>query len=259
MSHLRPPYVRLALLLLGAAVLSACGGGGGGSEDKPAGPCESGGGPTIVLTGRVEYVRLVLGIGGIGPSTETVPARHVDVEVHNATSGTCYGRTSTDAAGNYTLVCDPPAGATIEVIAYSRTLADPFRDLIVHDANPPALNSHSETDTFFHASSPFAAVGGTVDVTVPYTGGPSNRPSIGFAVLDTLITCWDGATAALGTGLDRCHAYTRVGNNFALNQTSYYNNGTKSLAFLGGSAGLPDASDTDYFDDAVIAHEFIHY
>lgn len=250
-----------ALLVCLALCTAACGGGTGdsGPPPEPIGPCGSGGGPLITVSGQVSYVRPVLGITGLGPATETRSARHVDVEVHNAATGACYGRGSTDATGFYSLDVDPPVGAAIEVVAYSRTLADPARDLIVHEADPPFSNLHSETNAFFHASTPFVAATTTADILVPYTGGPTNRPSIGFGVLDTVITSWDASTAAIGASLPRCHVYTRLGNNFALGQTSYYDHSVRSLAFLGGSAGLPDNSDTDYFDDAVVAHEYMHY
>jgi len=251
------PVVAAALLLLLAGGCGAAGGGGGGA--KPAGPCGSGGGPLITVSGQVHYVRLVLGAGGIGPATQTRPARFIDVEVREPGGGACFGRTSTDATGAYSLVVDPPAGSSIEVLALSRTLADPQRDVFVHEANPPFYDSHSETDVYQYASAPFTATTTSVGITVPYTGGPANRPAIGFGLADTLITCWDEARAALGAVLPRCHAYTRLGNNFTLGQTSYYSPGVRALAFLGGSTGLPDNSDTDYFDDAVVAHEFMHF
>ena len=262
MTTLRPTsrVLLAAAALLAAASLAACGGAaGGGGGGGPAPTCVSGGGPAIALSGQVQYVRLVLSLGGIGPGTQTLPARFVDVEVRNAADGTCYGRTSTDATGNYALVVDPPAGSNVEVIAFSRTLADATRDLIVHEAPPPVFNTHSETNAFAYASAPFAAASGIRNLVVPYTGGPPNRPSIGFGLLDTLITCWDELAVAIGNVLPRCHAYTSVGNNSTLGGTSYYSHGARALAFLGGSAGLPDNSDTDYFDDAVVAHEFVHF
>ena len=260
MTTSRPTPTPLPALLLAVLLAGGCGtSGGGGGGSKPAGPCESGGGPVITLGGQIQYVRLILTTSGLGPATQTLPARHVGVEVRAAGGGACYGRTSTDGSGNYSLVVDPPAGSQIEVRALSRTLADPLRDVFVHEADPPYVDTHSEINVFQYASAPFTAATTTKGFTVPYTGGPSNRPAIGFGLLDTLLTCWDEARAALGPILPRCHAYTRLGNNFTLGQTSYYSPSARALAFLGGSSGLPDNSDTDYFDDAVVAHEFMHF
>jgi len=263
---LSPTWLRLlagplAAIVLGLA-LSACGGGGVGLPPDPADPvgtCGSGGGPPVTLTGRVRYIRLVLGPLGLGPGTQTRAARHVDVEVRNAVSGACYGRGSTNASGDYSLTVMPAAGATIEVVALSRTLEAPGYDIFVHAADPPNSNTHSETNVFSYASAPFLAASQTADITVPYNTGPASRPSIGFGLLDTCVTCWDALAGANATPTERAHLYTRVGNNFVLQNTSYYSTSTRSLAILGGASGLPDDSDTDYFDDAVAAHEFQHF
>jgi len=248
-----------AAALLLALSLSACGGGGGGGGGAQVGTCGGGGGPSLTITGHVLYTRLRLGPSGLGPATENRPARFIDVEVRDAGTGGCYGRTSTDATGAYALLVTPPVGATLVVDVFSRTLVAGGRDLVVHEANPPSFDVHSETNAFTYASAPFPAAGGVHDLTVPYDTGPANRPSIGFGLLDILITCWDEAVGAIGSTLPRCNAYTQIGNNFTLSNSSFYNAGSDALAFLGGSAGVPDASDTDYFDDAVVAHEFSHF
>ncbi len=215
--------------------------------------------PPLTHTAPVPSPRLTLSLSGLGPATENRPARFVDVEVRDTSSQTCYGRTSTDATGAYSILITPPPGATLAIDVFSRTLVDVARDLVVHEANPPSFNVHDETNAFTYASAPFAAAGGVQDLIVPYDTGPANRPSIGFGVLDTLITCWDEAVAAIGTSLPRCNAYTQLGNNFVLGNSSFYNGGAGAIAYLGGSGALPDNSDTDYFDDGVVAHEFSHF
>ncbi len=256
----RPPHLlALAAALLGALLSSACGSGGGIPTGDKIGTCAANGGPPITISGQVLYTRLRLSAAGLGPATENRPARFVDVDVRSTGGESCFGRTSTDASGNYSIVVAPPVGTQLVVEVFSRTLEDPTRDLIVHEANPPTFNVHSETNAFRHASSAFLAASSTRNLTVPYDTGPANRPSIGFGMLDTLITCWDGAVGALGAPLDRCNAYTRVGNNFSLSGTSFYSHTARAIAILGGASGSPDNSDTDYFDDAVVAHEFMHF
>ena len=261
----RPPFSRTGLrclvLALGVLFTAGCGGGGGTAPQPPptAGICGSGGGPLITVSGTILYERLVLSTAGLGPARQNRPARFVDVEVRAAGGGACYGRTSTNAAGGYSLVVDPPAGSSVEVTVFSRMLADPSRNLTAHDAIAPTFNAHSELNVFFYASGSFSAASQVVDFTVPYTACPPNRPSIGFGLLDTAITCWDRAAAASGTSLEAVHLYTRTGNNALLGNVSFYSHTARAISLLGGAAGLLDNSDTDYFDDAVVAHEFSHF
>ena len=113
----------LPLALLG---LTACGSSGGG-DGLPAGPsvtscggafgpCGGGTGPAITIQGRILYERLIASAAGLGPGTETRPARYIDVEVRSAGGSTCFGRASTDANGDYALIVTPDAGTEL---AYS--------------------------------------------------------------------------------------------------------------------------------------------
>jgi hypothetical protein len=245
-----------------AAALPACGGGGGGGGlGGGPGGCSAGGGPPIQVSGTILYQRLQSTAIGIGPLLETRPARFVDVEVRAEGGGTCYGVTHADALGDYSLLVMPPTGTSIEVRVWSRTADDPSREITTHDADPPVFNSHSSANVFSHASTPFPASGPMiVDLTVPYNpGSSSSRPSIGFGVLDTLVTCWDALATAGGLTPTPLHAYTRLGNNAALQSTSFYRPSAFAMGILGGAAGNLDNSDTDYFDETVLAHEFCHH
>lgn len=263
---MRSRLIPALILALGLVFLAGCGGGGGGSGSVGGGPplatCVTGGGPPINVSGTILYERLTLTPGvGLTLPLITKAARFVDVEVRIAGGGTCYGQTSTDASGAFNITVMPPAGSTLEVAVFSRTLADGQRDVVVHNSLPPPGATHTPTDAFTHVSGTFAAVGTpTIDFTVPYNPGTNDRPSIGFAVIDILLTCRDKVAATPGVPIiPRCDAYTSLGNNFSLFGTSYYDGGRQLLAILGGANGNLDNSDTDYFDDAVIAHEFHHF
>ncbi|MDF1699736.1 MAG: pre-peptidase C-terminal domain-containing protein [Planctomycetota bacterium] len=258
----------LVLLLSAALLLASCGSSGG--DTAPAGPsittcggafgpCGGGTGPVITIQGRILYERLLYTTSGLGPGSETRPARHIDVEVRSVGGGTCFGRASTDANGDYALLVTPDAGTQIEVAVFSRTSVSAAHDLTVHEADPPSFNVHSQNDVFCAASTAFTAQSRTVDLTVPYGNDPVRRPSIGFGLIDTLVGQVDGVQAALGRNLPALHAYTRIGNNASIFNTSYYSHGLQSIAILGGAAGLPDTTDTDYFDEAIVAHEFHHF
>ena len=248
-------------LLAGHLLLAACGGGGGdGGTTQPA-PTTCGGllGTPFTLAGQVRYQRLQLGPGGIGPSTEWRAARFVDVEVLDSTGTTCFGRTFTDASGGYALTVAPPDGAALQIAVHARTFEDPNRDITVHDAGIPTSNSHDPNTAWRFATTTTAAPGTVIaDVDVPYNGHPE-RPGAGFGLLDTMITCLDQVAIALGHGVGDVHAYVSLGNNFALSGTSFYRASVNVLAILGGANGNLDNSDSDYFDDAVVAHELGHY
>ncbi|MGI9556385.1 MAG: PPC domain-containing protein [Solirubrobacterales bacterium] len=256
--------VSAVVVSLLALALTACGSGGGGGGAPPLGPgdkvgtCASAGGPPVTIQGRITYERLRLSLLGLGPATEIRAARHIDVELRSATSGACYGRTSTDANGDYQLIVLPAAGESVELAVFSRTLEAADHDILVHNALPPFAPPHSETNVFSHVSSAFAAASTTVDLLVPYRISQTDRPGAGFGLLDTLVTCSDRLAATGVSPNETVHAYTRVGNNGLLG-TSYYSHTSRSLAILGGASGLEDDSDTDYFDDAVVAHEFMHF
>ena len=275
MVALHPPFpvartsVLALLLAVAVGLLPGCGSGGGGPviPTGPAvttcggsfGPCGGGTGPVITIQGRILYERLVATATGLGPATETRPARYVDVEVRSAGGDTCYGRTSTDANGDYAILVTPDAGTNVEVAVFSRTTSSAQHDLTVHRADPPSGNFHNNNDVFCRASMPFVAASSTVDFTVPYGSDPSDRPSIGFGVLDTLAGQVDQVQAALATTLPALHAYTRLGNNASIFNTSFYSHNARAIALLGGAAGLVDSTDTDYFDESIIAHEFHHF
>jgi hypothetical protein len=214
----------------------------------------------MVVTGTVSFERLPIGGAGLGPGLVTLPARFVDVELTHAFASTCYGQASTDATGAFTILANPPAGTTLKVVAYSRTDYDALRNVTVHNALPPFSNAHTNADCFSSSSAQFpAGVAQMANVLVPYNpGNLSTRPAIGFGALDVLVTCAERIRASTGETPPLCHAYTQLGNAGSTG-TSFYNDGAKALTLLGGMAGQLDTSDTDYFDDGVIAHEYGHF
>lgn len=262
---LRRTPLRSLVALLAATLLAGCGGGSGSNPSGPLNPtptCGSATGVPILVTGVIRYERLSLSpTTGLGGSLLILPARHVDVEIRSPGGGACFGRASTNPSGQYSITILADVGTVLEVAAHSRTVADPTRDVFVHDGNtPPPTGNHAGDDAFAATSGQFsAAVSNAVDFTVPWNPGSTvYRPSIGFAVLDTLITCWDTVVAAGSGALPTLHAYTRLGNNGVIG-SSFYSTTGNAIAIKGGAAANLDGSDTDYFDDPVIAHEFGHY
>ena len=256
----RPPRVWLAVCA--AFLLGACGNGSTTTPPPGGGTipgCAGGDGPFRVISGTVRYERLVLKTSGLGPEREMKPARFVDVEVQRDEDGACLGRTSTNASGGYSVAVAVADGTVLRVVAISRTAFDPVRDYTVHQADPPVVNAHDPNNAFSHGVGGIPGFGAqTVDIDVPY-GPDMSRPAIGFGVLDTIVTCMDQVRTAIApTALQPVHAYTRLGNNGLLG-ASFYRPGANAIAILGGAAGNLDTSDTDYFDDPVVAHELGHF
>jgi hypothetical protein len=216
----------------------------------------------MTVSGTVTFQRLqIQGFPArLGPALVTKPARFVDVEVRSL-AGACYGSTSTDATGAYSLVVRPPAGTSLQVYAWTRSEYDALRNVTVHNDLAPSVNTHCNGNVFRHASSTFPeGANATVNFLVPYNPGhASNRPSIGFNVYDVLVGCTEGIRLATGTVPPVCHAYVKLGNNADLGGVSFLGISENALSILGGAAGLLDTSDTDYFDDGVVAHEYHHF
>ena len=244
-------------LLPALVLLVACGCGGSSGGGDGAVPI------TVDVTGTIRYQRLTL-VPNVGLDLPLVsrPARFVDVVVRSASGGVVYGTTSTAADGSYAVSFVAPSGTLLEVVPFSRTDLDPSRQITVHNAFLPLSNFHSPLNAFSQASAPAAAAANvTVDVTVLYpVGAPDGtpRPAIGFGTLDVLVTCYDTAMATPGMTLGDVHCYTQLGNNGTPGSGTFYSDGVKAIHLLGGASGNLDGSDTDYFDDAVIAHEFGH-
>ena len=257
----RTPWSRAAVLA--GLLLASCGGGGGGGGGTGGGvggggSCVAGTGPLVTITGTVLYERKALTAGGLSAGLVARPARWVDVELIESGTGTCYGATSADATGAYVLVGNPPQGTTVSVVAYSRTDYDPLRNVTAHSALPPSSNVHTNADCFSQASTPFSAASATVNLTVPYNpGDPNYRPSIGFGLLDILLGCSEAIRTSVSETPPLCHAYTQLGNGGATG--TYYDSFAHALSVLAGMAGDLDGTDTDYFDDGVVAHEYGHF
>ena len=261
-------FARLALALLLGTVALGTGCGGSGSDAPPGGgggggtipACAGTTGPFRVLSGVVRYERLVLKPTGIGPETELRPARYIDMEIRAQADGACLARGTTDGNGAYAISLGVPDGTVMQVVVFSRTAFDPARDYTVHQADPPLIDVHDPNNVFTHVVGDVPGMGSqVVDVTVPYAGAPG-RPAIGFGLLDTIATCMDQVALAVAPRpVGPVNAYTRLGNNGALGGVSFFRPIARALAVLGGAAGNEDNSDTDYFDDAVVAHELGHH
>ena len=262
MKHIAAGLVFLAL--------SACGGGGDG-----------GGGPapvTVTVSGRITFDRVpfstTVGNGLDYAQTVEKPARRVVVEALQP-NGIVIDTTSTDESGNYTLSVSSGADVFIRAKAQSvvsGTTGAPAswnvsvrnntsnNALYVLDSSVFNVGTSAQTRNLRAAS----GWGGT-----SYT---STRAAAPFAVLDTIYSsirfvvdhggyagafpALDVFWSALNTASYACQpAAGCIGTTGYELSGPVFSNGIYVL----GDASLDTASDTDEFDQHVLAHEFQHY
>jgi len=264
--------------ILGIALaLSACGGsgGGGGGGNPPAG--------NVTVSGRITFDRVpfsaTLGNGLDYAQIFESPARQVVVEALRS-NGALIASTATDVNGIYSV--QVPAGTDVRIRAKAQSVVN-------STAAAPASWSVSVLDnTSGNATTGYGLY--VLDSTVFNSGsaaqtrdlraasGWSNgayrsaRAAAPFAVLDTVYAAirfvveQGGYTGAFPS-LDLYWSPLNMASaDFAptdglIRTTGYYTfqNGVGDGIYVLGNAGLGSASDTDEYDQHVIAHEFHHY
>lgn len=266
-----------ALLTL---LLAACGGGGGGggSSSGGTGPTPPG---TGTVTGQVTFERIpyrtTSGVYSLDMAAGAQsPARGVVVELLPAGGGTALATTVTDANGNYSLSVN--AGTSVQLRVRAK--------LTENNASPAytvtVVDNTSNNAPYVWDGTTFAAAAGTTTRNVSFASGwdaatsayiDANRAAAPFAILDTLykaITTIRNADAAATFPELKVHWSTRnkpVNTPFQVSSgninTTFYTStasGTGADAMEAGIYVLGDAAtDTDEYDEAVIAHEYGHY
>jgi len=235
--------------------------------------------PTSVnVSGRIAFERVpfsnTLGSGLNYPGTFEAPAREIEVELLQASSGAVLGTTVTDANGNYSFTTTPNMQVFVRAKARTRHTGVTGRpaswDIAVrNNTNADALyvldGGSFNTGIANQTRNLTATTGWGGGFSGVYTGPRSAAP---FAILDTL---YAAAQFVISQGdasvqLAPLNAYWSTNNvptdgNFDLGQigtTLYYPVGTQGVdagIYVLGAAN----NDTDEFDQHVIAHEYTHY
>lgn len=269
--------------LVSTLLLAACGGGGGGGTSSGGGPGPTGPTPPGVgtVTGQVTFERIPYRTTGsvyaldMGGGVQ-VPARGVVVELLPGGGGTPLATTVTDANGNYTVSVNAGTSVQLRVRAkLTEASANPSYTITVVD-------NTSNNAPYVWDGTTFAAAAGTTTRNVSFAAGwdaatgayvDANRAAAPFAILDTLykaVATIRAADPALVFPALTIHWSTRnkpVNTPFQVSSgnlgTTFYSSeasGTGADALGAGIYVLGDAAtDTDEFDEAVIAHEFGHY
>jgi hypothetical protein len=205
----------------------------------------------VTISGAVTFARVPFnamrgeGLNYLGERQD--PARNITVNaISNATS---LATTTTDSAGNYSLLV--PANTQISIQAQAEMLQFKVRDV------------DNSTTPYNYAGAAFnsGAAASTQNLTIPSGWNAvtriadSTRASAPFAILDTVYKAYNFILAVAPTAvfpqLTLDWAPTNPGSETFYDSAS----GNDRRIVLAGEADV----DTDEFDEHVIAHEFGHY
>jgi hypothetical protein len=269
----RARIVVVAPLLL--VVLCACGGGGGGGsgdglQAPPAAPPT-----TVTISGQVTFDKVPFGTGAnaglLFAQAVRAPARGVTVEAIAAGGATVLGSAVTDSNGRYSIAVPASTSLFVRARAEMRRAGTPGWTVSVRDnTSDNAMYALDGTS----ADSGVAA--GTRDLHASATAAAGGvRPAGPFSLLDAV---WQAQQLVLGadaaTVFPELRLYWSV-NNVACTPAANFCDGTASARARGeiGTSFYQDlagqgpsiyvlgalASDSDEFDQHVVAHEWGHY
>ena len=268
----------LALVTL----LAACGGGGGGSSSSGGnggvGPTPPGNG---TVSGQITFDRVPYrtsgGVNALDFAAATqAPARGVVVELLPGGGGTALATAVTDSTGRYSMSVN--AGTSVQLRVRAK---------LTEAATTPAftvtvVDNTSANAPYVFDGTTFTAAAGTTTRNVNFASGwnattsayvDADRAAAPFAILDTLykaITAIRAADSAASFRDLKVHWSTRnkpVNTPFQVTtgniNTTFFtavSSGTGADAVEAGIYVLGDAAtDTDEYDESVIAHEYGHY
>ena len=275
--------LRGSCALLFAALLVSCGGGGGSSPFVPpggGGGGGGGGGPPVTVSGSITFDRVPFsatarqGLDFAG--VVQAPVRGATVEAVQSAGQVVLATTTTDANGAYSLSVAGSTDVFIRVRAEMVKTGSPAWNFSVRDnTNGEALytldGAVSTTGTAASTRNLNAPSGFTVG-----TGYTGTRAAAPFSILDAVYQAFQLVLSAAPTASFpelRMQWSTRnvdcgpiVGQpTFCDNSsaafgrgeigTTFFFPGTPSRIYVLGNAD----SDTDEFDQHVIAHEWGHY
>jgi len=269
-----------ALGALASLLLSACGGSGGDGGVTPPPPA------SVTISGRITFDRIAFDTtlgNGLNPTPPVEsPAREVTVQAIDASSSAVLATTATDANGDYSV--SVPSNRNLFIRARAemiKTGTAPTWNFSVHNNTDAGI-----TDALYALDGNPASSGvanSTRNLRAPtgfgvtsYTGERAAAP---FAILDTVFRAKELVRIAVpDTAFPELRLFWSDANkptvgdfcadNGDIQTSSYRVFGVNDVDQCGDAVAtgiylLGDAtatmSDTDEFDQSVIAHEFGHY
>ncbi len=231
---------------------------------------------SVAVSGRIEFERVPFSStnddGLDYTRTFPAPARGVEVELIRVADGSILGSTATDTAGTYSFAAVAPSTTVIvRAKALSRfggsaTSPGSWDLRVLNNTNGNALyvldSGSFDTGVADQVRNLLATTGWSGVLAGTYTGVRAAAP---FAILDTLYSSAQFVIAQGDTSaqLTPLNVYWSPSNrpiagdpsSGAIGTTQYISGGTGTGIYVLGAAN----TDTDEFDQHVIAHEFYHY
>ncbi len=216
---------------------------------------------TINATAQYEYRELVYTaqFKGLGDVAEPKPIRSAEyVVLNNFGSVIQCGETGIDGTFTFTV---PSNGQVFRLQVRSRADNNIYKASILRSP---------ESNQIYHVEAAFtASANQSITVTAPATAGLVGGA---FNILDQ-IHSYNDRLRTLTAGCTGCTAFTvapkvSVYWERGFNPGSYYQGspvasfyikGTSRLFILGGVNGDVNFTDTDHFDNSIIAHEYFHF
>lgn len=234
--------------VLAWSLLSGC------SESDGAAPPARATGPDLAdgVAGKVEFEkRPILGFGILAgkDAVERRPARFVRVEVRRA-DDSLIASAVTDDEGRYGVEGPFPDG--FRVLAF----AESPRGV---ESSVPVRVLDRDGNEYAAASAPQGAIreGEKSIVDVVASVDTPLRVAGAFNIVDAIIT--SGLFWVEETGIQPVLATVRWESGGFEQPGTFFQRGTNEISILGGVGDLVDSTDTDEFDDVVIAHEYWHF
>ena len=262
--------LRILTAALAIILIGGCGGGSGSSP--PAVSAAPAPVTSVTISGRVTFDKVPFGAGsdmGLDFARAlAAPVRGATVEIMAGSGGTVLATGVTDAAGNYSLSVPPNTDVFVRVRAEMLRTGTPAWNFTVRDntnfdslyaLDGSVFNGGSSASTRnLHAASGW---GGS-----SYTAARSAAP---FAVLDAVYQALQLVLTASPSQVfpelrmmwtPNNRPVTPTGNIAAQRAsgnigTTFYDAGTPARIYVLGDV----ATDTDEFDQHVLAHEWGHY
>lgn len=237
-------HAQITALVIAVLLLGACGSGGGGGGSS---------GPTITLSGTATFSRVATSGSGLNyAAITTQPIRTAIVQVRNAAGTKVLYQSSTDAAGNWSILA-PQSTPVLVMVVSQMGVPGALTTRVVNNASSDALYSvyvARTTGVVDEGSIAIHAASG-------WTGSSygAARASAPFAILDI---AYQAQQLILSANASATFPLLTIGwsteNSSATVGTSYYSPSTGRLVILG-----KEDEDTDEFDTHVIAHEWGHW
>jgi len=247
LSILKTNHLFVFSLLISFLGLYSCGGSSGGSTSTN---CSLGGGANITVSGNATFDRVGLQSSGALDFNNISQQPIKGVVVEAICNGTLTS-TNTDANGNYSLsIPGNTTGVFIRVKAQLLKTGAPSWDVSVSDETQATKLIFSLDGSSFNTAS--SNLTRNLNASTGWDGVNYDgvRAAAPFAILDTI---YDSMQTVLGANANAQFPLLDVKWSATSTTGTFYSSTAKTISVLGR------ITDTDEFDEHVIAHEWGHY